>query len=85
MRDARNLGKHELIGLNVRVLKAGAVELEGRVTDETMNTFEITDRSKSRTVPKTGRNFVFDLDGKDVTLEGDRIRYRPEDRTKKVR
>ena len=85
MRDARNLGRHELIGLNVRVFKADVMEHEGRVTDETMNTFEITDASKSRKVPKTGRSFVFDLDGENVTLEGDRIRYRPEDRTKKVR
>lgn len=85
MRNARNLGRHELIGLNVTVLRADAVELRGLVTDETMNTFEITSQSKSRTIPKTGRNFVFDLGGEDVTLEGDNIRFRPEDRTKKVR
>ena len=85
MRNARNLGRHELIGLNVTVQKAGAVELEGLITDETMNTFEITSQSKARTIPKTGRNFVFDLDGENVVLEGDKIRFRPEDRTKKVR
>ncbi|KYK27516.1 MAG: hypothetical protein AYK23_05860 [Candidatus Proteinoplasmatales archaeon SG8-5] len=85
MRNAGNLGKHELIGLDVRVYKADVMEYEGRITDETMNTFEITDASKSRTVPKTGRSFVFDLDGENVTLVGDSIRYRPEDRTKKVR
>ena len=85
MRNAKNLGRHELIGLNVTVLRANAVEIEGLVTDETMNTFEITSQSKARTIPKTGRNFVFDLDGNDVTLEGDKIRFRPEDRTKKVR
>ena len=85
MRNAGNLGKHELIGLNVKVLKANTVEYEGRVTDETMNTFEITDDLKSRTVPKTGRRFEFEMDGETVTLEGDRILYRPEDRTKKVR
>ena len=50
-----------------------------------MNTFEIACDSKSRIVPKTGRNFLFRLDEEDVELEGDKIRFRPEDRTKKVR
>ena len=85
MRNARDLGRHELIGLNVTVLKADAVELQGLVTDETMNTFEITSQSKARIVPKQGRSFRFDLDGENVTLEGEKIRFRPEDRTKKVR
>ena len=85
MRTAKNLGKHELIGLNVTVLRAGITEYEGVVMDETMNTFEIASDSKSRIIPKTGRDFVFDLDGQNVTLEGDKIRFRPEDRTKKVK
>ncbi len=85
MRNAKNLGKHELIGLNVTVLRADVPEFEGVVTDETMNTFEIACDSKSLIVPKTGRNFLFRLDEEDVELEGDKIRFRPEDRTKKVR
>jgi len=85
MRNAANLGKHELIGLNVTVFRADAVELQGLVTNETMNTFEITSQSRNRTIPKTGRRFAFDLDGKEVSLEGENIRFRPEDRTKKVR
>lgn len=85
MRTAKNLGRHELIGLSVTVLKGDKPEYEGVVTDETMNTFEIRDGTKSRVVPKTGRNFLFHLDDQNVKLEGDKIRFRPEDRTKKVR
>jgi RNase P/RNase MRP subunit p29 len=85
MRTAKNLGRHELIGLNVTVLRGNKPEDEGVVMDESMNTFEISDGTKNRIVPKAGRKFLFHLDGQNVELEGDKIRFRPEDRTKKVR
>jgi ribonuclease P protein subunit POP4 len=85
MRTAKNLGRHELIGLNVIVQKGDKPEGEGIVMDESMNTFEISDGSKNRIIPKTGRKFIFHLDGQKVELEGDKIRFKPEDRTKKVR
>jgi ribonuclease P protein subunit POP4 len=85
MRTAKNLGRHELIGLHVTVLKGSNIELSGRVIDETMNTFSLLSQGKELMVPKAGRDFQFDLDGQTVTLSGNRISHRPEDRTKKVR
>ncbi len=88
MRTVKNLGNHELIGLRVSVARSDAptiLEYEGVVMDETMNTFEIANGPKSRVVPKTGHRFMFHLDDKKVLLDGNNIKFRPEDRTKKVR
>ena len=85
MRSAANLAKHELIGLSVSVRRDGTTEHEGRVIDETMNTFRLLKGDKEITVPKIGREFVFRLDGQDVALDGNGIKFRPEDRTKKVK
>ena len=86
MLGAKHLGRHELIGLKVSVSRTSnpnVVEYEGLVMDETMNTFTISDSTKNRVVPKTKRSFAFEVDGQRVILEGDAIRFRPEDRTKK--
>lgn len=94
-RTAKNLGNHELIGLDVKALRAGRPEFEGRVVDETMNTFIIETTSTSSKsmeagtrevrVPKHGYMFHFNLNGEIIKINGDRIRFRPEDRTKKVK
>ena len=85
MRTPKNLGKHELIGLNVSVSKGMNTLYVGRVVDETMNTFLLEAQGREVRVPKTGHDFDFDLNGVQVRINGDRIRFRPEDRTKKVR
>jgi len=88
MRTPNNLGNHELIGLKVTVMRLDTptmTKYEGVVMDETMNTFEIANGSRNLVVPKTGHRFMFHLDGKKVLLDGNNIRFRPEDRTKKVK
>ena len=86
MRDEKNLGNHELIGLNVTVLKDDVTVHEGVVIDETMNTFRLFSGTKRIMVPKEGRDFLFRLEnGQHVMLKGSKIKFRPEDRTKKVR
>ena len=86
MRNAKNLGNHELIGLKVTVMKDENTEHEGVVIDETMNTFRLFSGTKRIMVPKEGRDFLFQLeDGQHVMLKGKNIKFRPEDRTKKVR
>ena len=87
MRDARNLARHELIGLRVRVVENPDPTIsgcEGVVTDETRNTLTIGSGSRVRVVPKKGSKFQFELDGKSVTIDGLTISHRPEDRTKKA-
>ncbi len=86
MRNAKNLGNHELIGLKVTVMKNEITEHEGVIIDETMNTFRLFSGTKRIMVPKEGRDFHFQLeDGQHVMLKGKNIKFRPEDRTKKVK
>ena len=86
MRTAKNLGNHELIGLKVTVLKDEETEHEGIVIDETMNTFRLFSGTRRIMVPKEGRDFLFRMeDGQNVMLKGKNIKFRPEDRTKKVK
>jgi ribonuclease P protein subunit POP4 len=82
-----NLRKRELIGLRVRVVRStdpGVVGLEGRVVDETKNMFVLEVHGTETRVPKGGNRFRFEA-GDGAELEGDEIRFRPEDRIKKAR
>ena len=88
MRRADNLIVHELIGLRVRVVRASAPEyqgLEGDVVDETMNVLVVNTGKGPKTVPKKGTIFEFELPtGEKVLVDGNLIRHRPEERTKKL-
>ncbi len=83
----RFLVKHELIGLKAKVVEAADPShrgLEGRVVDETRNTLRIEVDTRELTIPKKGSVFAF-LVGEEVLIQGERLLYRPEDRTKKAR
>ncbi len=82
-----NLRKHELIGLQVRVVRAtdpGQRDLSGRVVDETRNMLVVEVGGVDKRIPKQGSRFRFDIQG-GREVEGDEIRFRPEDRVKKAR
>jgi ribonuclease P protein subunit POP4 len=82
-----NLRKHELIGLRVEVLGATdptQVHLAGRVVDETRNLLVVEVAGGTKRIPKQGARFRFDVEG-GIEVEGDEIRFRPEDRVKKGR
>jgi ribonuclease P protein subunit POP4 len=82
-----NLRKHELIGLQVEVLRApdpGQAHMAGRVVDETRNLLVIEAGGVERRIPKQGARFRFQIQG-GIEVEGDEIRFRPEDRIKKAR
>lgn len=82
-----NLRKHELIGLQVRVVRAtdpGQRDLSGRVVDETRNMLIVDVGGVDKRIPKQGSRFRFDTQG-GLEVEGDEIRFRPEDRVKKAR
>jgi len=82
-----NLRKHELIGLQVRVVRAtdpGQRDLSGRVVDETRNMLVVEVGGVDKRIPKQGSLFRFDVQG-GLEVEGDEIRFRPEDRVKKAR
>jgi ribonuclease P protein subunit POP4 len=82
-----NLRKHELIGLDVEVVMATdptQERLRGRIVDETRNTLVLEVRGDEKRIPKSGSRFRFDIQG-GVEVDGDEIRFRPEDRVKKAR
>ncbi len=82
-----NLRKRELIGLRVQVVRStdpSQVNLSGRVVDETRNLLVLDVGGVDKRVPKQGTRFRFDIQG-GIEVEGDEIRYRPEDRVKKAR
>lgn len=83
----QNLVRHELIGLQAKVVQSPHPSfqgLEGRVVDETRNTLTLEVCGKEKVVPKEGPVFSFTLpSGKQVRVEGMVLVGRPEDRIKK--
>ncbi len=84
----RDFRRREFIGLDVEVLESTCKEhlgIRGRVVDESRNTFTIEQSGRTKMVPKDCCRFRFvDEDGAHV-VSGKDIRFRPEDRIKKVR
>lgn len=84
----RNLPRHELIGLEVRIKKSSDPtlrNLKGRVVDETYHMLIIEGKDgKERKVAKKNCVFVFKIpDGTRVEVDGKLLVGRPEDRIKK--
>lgn len=84
----KNLVRHELIGLKVKIKKSTdptLVNLKGRVVDETYNMLVIEcEDGKERKVAKKNCIFIFTLpNGTKVEVDGKVIVGRPEDRIKK--
>jgi len=98
MRTRANLGRHELIGLEVEVLDAtdrARIGTKGTIVDETRNMLIIRMTLKDSTkkevkIQKKGTKVRVRLDGPDgqssvADIDCDRIMFRPEDRIKRVR
>lgn len=82
-----NLRKHELIGLEVEVVRTpdpSQLRTTGRVVDETRNLLIVDVGGAEKKIPKPGARFRFRIQG-GIEVEGDDICYRPEDRVKKAR
>ncbi|MGH9896992.1 MAG: ribonuclease P component 1 family protein [bacterium] len=86
------LARGELNGLPVEVLESTdptLVGVRGLVVDETLNTFLVEREPDQRPIHVAKANSIFsfwdDQAGEPVRIPGDRIRFRPEDRIKKVR
>ena len=88
-----NLVSHEMIGLEVKVIKStdsGRVGMSGIVLNETQNTFVIQvdqkkgEKSVEAVIPKKECEFEFDI-GEKVIVKGNDILKRAEDRVKEVK
>jgi len=87
----RNINIRELIGLEVTVVAHTDPTIEGlkgRIVDETRNMFLVRSEEKDRKVMKKGASFEVKVNGPKgvavITLNGDDLVTRPEDRTKKL-
>lgn len=84
-----NLARHELIGLQAKVLNSSEPSMlgvHGRVVDETKEVVKIVYHGEAKSVPKSTSVFLFSLPGgEEVKVEGKEIVGRPEDRIRKSR
>lgn len=74
----------EFIGKHLKVLESPVESFrgkEGKIVDETKNTFVIEAGKQEKTIPKKGS--VFEIGG--VEIRGDEIMFRAEERPKKLR
>jgi len=84
----KNVVRHELIGLQVKIEKSSDSTqkgLKGKVIDETYNILKIeTKEGREKTIPKKNCIFIFTLPNKTkVQVDGKLLVSRPEDRIKK--
>jgi ribonuclease P protein subunit POP4 len=82
----RNIVLHELIGLNVEVIKSNDKYLKGikgMVVNETKNTLLISTGSKTKIVPKMNSTFRFSYGKKRFVVNGVEINFRPYERIEK--
>lgn len=89
-KGTKDVARQELIGLDVVVIapKSALHGLSGKVVDETKHTFLVERTSgpaREVVVPKPGHDFEFRVGETRFVIRGDDIKFRPEDRTKKVR
>lgn len=80
--------RREFIGLEVEVLDstcASFIGLKGKVVDETRNTLKVDVGGSEKVVPKDCCEFLFAEGRATHRVSGKDIRFRPEDRIKKVR
>jgi ribonuclease P protein subunit POP4 len=85
--DRQNVVNHELIGLRATIVGStnrDSVGISGRVVDETRNIFVLESGGREKKAAKHGNTFEFELpeSGK-VTIDGDILVGRPEDRVAK--
>ncbi len=80
--------RREFIGLEAEVLESTCAQylgIRGRVVDESRNTLTIEQDGKDKKVPKDCCKFRFVEGPKTHIVSGKDIKFRPEDRIKKVR
>lgn len=84
--EPKNLLRHELIGLEVRVVKSSQsshIGVKGKIVDETKNTLIINHKGRDKTIAKETTTLHFKLpNGLIVEVEGKNLVKRPEDRVK---
>lgn len=85
MRTIYNILRHELIGLETKIVKATDKNymISGRIIDETKNTISIESDRKIKKLPKNCITLQLKLDDCIVNIDGKLLVGRPEERIKK--
>lgn len=86
--NEKTLAKEELIGLQVTIKKCtdpNWINKSGLILDETKHTFLIEIDDQQKRIAKKTAIFEFDWNRKRIELNGSKLTYKPEDRTKKIR
>ncbi len=81
-----NIVRHELIGLNIEIVKAenpSLIGIKGKVIDESKNTLTIETQNKIKKILKDQATFNIELKDHIVQVEGKLLLGRSEDRIKK--
>ncbi len=85
--NPESLARHELIGLEVRVVtssNSSQIGLKGQVVDETRNTFLLETKAKVLRLAKRNTSLIFTLpDGQNVRVYGSILISQPENRISK--
>jgi len=86
MISAKNLIRHELIGLKVEIENSSNkfhIGIKGLVVDETKNLLIIETKAGIKKIQKKGTNFIFKIpNGKKIKVNGTIIAKRHEERVK---
>ena len=83
--SGENLGAHEFLGLNARVLESNdknKIGLHGKIIDETKNLLVFETKTGVKQLPKKECVFEFEIGKEKIALQGLQIIDRPEDRVK---
>lgn len=76
----------ELIGRKTEVSESRDPRkkgLKGKIVNETLNTIQIDTEDGEKKIPKKTSKFKFTIKDQEIEINGEEIKYRPEDRIKK--
>lgn len=82
----KNIVRHELIGLNIEIVKAknpSLIGIKGKIIDESKNILTIETQNKIKKILKDQATFNIELKDHIVQVEGKLLLGRSEDRIKK--
>ena len=77
------ISRHELIGLETKVVESSNLQLvglNGRVINETKSMITINSKKGKKMIPKLTSNFKFFINGESILVKGSSITKRPFER-----
>jgi ribonuclease P protein subunit POP4 len=88
MHKTKDFVRHELIGLNIKIVDAGnpsLIGVEGKIIDESKNSITIETKKGIKKLIKSQIKMRVKFKGKTIEVNGKLLVGRPEDRIKKIR